>query len=282
MPKKLEDNQIEGVQRLLSLLNPNTLTKEDFTKNFKKVIDHVGEMKKKNVDDFKGISKALTDSFKEAKNTSNSDFKSLKDSINTLSKKSLTELNNTFTKKIEELDKGISSIKNGKDADEEKIVGKVVELIKIPTIEELKNDLPVMGVQVRNALEVLPDGEEDTEDKRLGMSSISGLEEELKELSKRIKSLTQTQNAGIYQQGSSSSGGKTVTAIDLSADLNGSKRVFAIHTVWRVITVHLTSSPTIMREGIDYTWTPTSITFTSEVSDNALSSGQSLLIVAAE
>jgi len=72
---------------------------------------------------------------------------------------------------MSEIDNKMMEVKDGKDADEEMIVEKVCGMIKIPTIEELKDDLPKMSNEVRDALEILQ-GEE-----RLDVSAIKGLEE---------------------------------------------------------------------------------------------------------
>jgi len=274
MAKELDEKQIgNSLQRVVSMLDPETIKKGDFIKNFKRVIDYVKKIEKKNLEDLKSMSEALTKAQNNAKNTSSSDFKALKESINVLTEKSNTGLNKALESKINEINKRISEIKNGKDgisADENAIAEKMVAMIKIPTIDELKNDLPIMGEQVRNALELLEG------DERLTVESIDGLKESLEGIDKRM--------TGIYQQGSSSSGGKNVKYIDLSSQLNGSKRVFAIQNVWRIVSIHLTSNPTIMREGVDFNWSAknSTLTFTSEVSDISLSSGQTLMVLVAE
>lgn len=78
-------------------------------------------------------------------------------------------------------------------------------------------------------------------------------------------------------------GGKIVKAFDLSSSLNGSLSTFNLPAVWRVISVHSTSFPYIFRPNIDYTWTTSTITFTSEVTPSStLANGQSLIVIYAE
>ena len=282
MKKQLDEKQVgNSLQRVVSMLDPDTVKKGDFIKHFKKVIDHVKEMKKKNMEDMERISKALTEASKNVKNTTQSDFKALKESITALNEKNLSGLNKSLEKKIMDVDRKLTEIRNGedgKDADEEMVIAEVLNKLKkeltLPEIVDVKKDLPKMGNEIRDALELLQDED------RLDVSAIKGLEKKFKELDKRMSGMS----TAIYQQGGSSSGGKVVKALDLSDQLDGSTRVFNIQNVWRVISVHLTSSPTIMREGVDYNWSAgnSTITFTSEVSDLALSSGQSLIIVVAE
>src|SRR3990167_32225 len=157
---------------------------------------------------------------------------------------------------------GINGIngKDGQPADETKI------------IETIENDLPKLGERIRDGLELLED-----EDK-LSIKAIKDLEDKLKNLEKKIKMGGQM----IYAGGGSGSGGRIVKALDLSAELNGSTRVFNTQAFWRPISVHLSSFPNILRETTDFTWTPTSLTLTSQVSDIAISAGQTLIFVIAE
>lgn len=68
--------------------------------------------------------------------------------------------------------------------------------------------------------------------------------------------------------------------IDLSDDLDGVTKTFNIQAVWNIISVNLSSYPYgSLRKGIDYTWTPTSITFTDEiVADAQLAEGQKCIL----
>jgi len=155
---------------------------------------------------------------------------------------------------------------NGKDADEEKIISEVSDT--------LERNLPQYGEQFRDGLELLKDEE------RLDASAIKNLEKIIKGLMGDVKFKTITVGGG--GGGASVGGGRTVKSYDLSASLNGSTRTFATPAMWRVISVHLSSFPNILRETIDYTWTPQSLTITSEISDSSISSGQTLILVYAE
>ena len=166
--------------------------------------------------------------------------------------------------------------KNGKDVDEEKIINQILE--KIPKPENGK--MPIAGVDFPIPKDGSPDSAEDIrnklelleEDERLDKKAIKGLDE--------IERLARQKGGTIIGGGYVNRG--MVKALDLSASLDGSTRTFDIQAVWKVISVHLSSFPTILRETVDYTWTPTSLTLTSEVSDAALSAGQTLIALVAE
>lgn len=68
--------------------------------------------------------------------------------------------------------------------------------------------------------------------------------------------------------------------IDLSDQLDGSTKTFNIQATYNILTVDLSSYPYgSLRKGIDYTWTPTSITFTDEiVASTQLASGQKCIL----
>lgn len=142
----------------------------------------------------------------------------------------------------------------GKDADETAITKKIEE------------DLPKLGESIRDALELLEG------DNRLDKSAIKGLDEEFRKLSTRM-----TQGVG----GITGIGARDlVKDIDLSSQLNGVLTTFNIQAIWNVISVNLSSYPYgSLRKGIDYTWTPTSITFTSEIDPTTqLSAGQKCIL----
>lgn len=85
--------------------------------------------------------------------------------------------------------------------------------------------------------------------------------------------------------GGSASGGRIVKSYDLSGSLDGSTKTFSLPAFYRIISVHLSSVPNILRETTDYTFDPNlmTITFTDEINaSTSLASGQTLVIVYAE
>jgi hypothetical protein len=87
----------------------------------------------------------------------------------------------------------------------------------------------------------------------------------------------------MFVGGGASSGGRSVKAYDLSSSLDGVTKTFNLPALWRVISVHASSFPGVLRETVDYTWTSSSITFTTEISAaSTLATGQTLIIIYAE
>ena len=170
------------------------------------------------------------------------------------------------------MDKKMSEVRNGQDADETAIVEKVRGQIIVPTIEEIEKDLPKLGESIRDALELLQD------ENRLDVSAIKGLEEIIASLKKQIKDKTMIV-AG------NSTGGKIVKVYDLSSSLNGVLKTFSLPAFWRVISVHSSSFPNAFRPTTDFTTDASAmtITFTSEINAaTTLASGQTIIVTYSE
>lgn len=129
--------------------------------------------------------------------------------------------------------------------------------------KKLEESLPKYGSAVRDGLELLP------EDEKLTIASIKDLRRELDELKNRKPQI----NGGII-------GRDLIKDIDISSQLDGIKTTFNIQSIWNVITVDLSSFPYgSLRKNVDYTWTPTSVTFTSQIDPSTqLASGQSCVL----
>lgn len=149
---------------------------------------------------------------------------------------------------------------------------KATETLKplIPTIEQVELDLPKLGAPIRDALELLQG------DDRLDKSAIKGLEELIKELRAEIG------KRPIYVGGSSGGGRITYSYDTLSDFFDGSTKTFSLPSFWRIIAVHLSSVPNILRPTIDFTIDGSlkKITFTDQIdAGTALSAGQSCVVV---
>jgi len=151
----------------------------------------------------------------------------------------------------------------------EKVIEKT-EVIKEQPVVEIKevavldpNVLPQYGEKFRDGLETL------TGDDRLDKSAIKGLDEELKKLS----TPKQQNMASIV-------GRDVIKVVDISDQLDGSTKTFNLPATYTVLTVDLSSFPYgSCRKNIDYTWTPTTITFTDQIdAPTQLASGTSCLI----
>ena len=111
---------------------------------------------------------------------------------------------------------------------------------------------------------------EENEDK-LSIDAIKDLREELKKMRKIVDGIPR--GGGIV-------GRDIIKDIDISSQLDGVLKTFNIQGVWNIISIDLSSFPYgSLRKGVDYTWTTTSITFTSEINASTqLASGQSCIL----
>lgn len=130
---------------------------------------------------------------------------------------------------------------------------------------------PDTADDIRNKLELLPDGE------KLAIDAIQDLREELDELKRARANSTSTTTFAISRG--------QIKLYDLSTQLDGVTKTFALPAFWRVITVESTSAPAAFRPNIDYNTdgNAMTITFTSEIdAGSTLAAGQSLNIIYAE
>lgn len=87
------------------------------------------------------------------------------------------------------------------------------------------------------------------------------------------------QKAGRQGGGGAIAGRDLFKDIDLSDQLDGSTKTFQIQAIWNIVSVDLSSFPYALRKGVDYTYTPTSITFTDEINAaTSLAEGQTCVL----
>lgn len=162
-----EDKRLE-LLRMLQTLDPERLTKEDFIKGFKGVIDYVKKVEVKTADDVKFVSDELTRLGEKVKSDTAADTADLKSSVRKEVDTQLSRIETewsakmkTADEKMRAVDDKLAAVVDGKDADETVIVDQV--LSRMPT--------PLGGEDIRNVLEAFQG------DDRLKASAISGLEE---------------------------------------------------------------------------------------------------------
>ena len=259
MPKKIKQQH-----PLLEAMDKYTLTREDFEKNFSRVLKFLNSLKEKNQGEFSSLNKKWEEFSSQLADGNKTELGGMNKSLNDL----FTQLSNKLNKI---LDDRIALIKNGKDADEEKVSiiasERALEAVKpmIPTTSTLKKDISKMGKLIRKILK-----------KKLKISDIKGLRKELDKLKK---------SSGMIVGGGSGTGGHIVKAYDLSASLNGVLKTFTIPAFWRIISVHSSSFPNAFRPTTDYTVNGSTyqITFTSEINAaTTLASGQTIIVTYSE
>ena len=247
--KTIEDKLIFA-ERLADLFT-NSFTKKEFVAAFEQVIKIFLSLKEQHKSE---VSK-FREEYEKAKETY-----SHEKVIGTLSKKLDSYLAETTALVEERLD----TVRDGKDADEDAVLKRLVETIKIPTIEELSNDLPKLGSRIRDALELLQGNE------RLDKSAIKGLDELIKSFHNRINDIPRGR-LGMKRV-------PIIKRYNLTSQVDGSTKTFTLpaDTV-DVVGVFGTQFPINFNPGTDWTFAGRTLTLTSEVS--APASGQTLYAI---
>jgi hypothetical protein len=188
MPKKLQN--LEGVYKFLN----DTVSVEDFLDAFKKIMKFLDEKRGEDREELNKMSALVAEKLVEAmdkiekeKDRLNDEEKKLKQ----IQKETLLDLSDkqkAFAELIRSKVESIKVPKDGKDADEvdqEEIAMSVYDMLleKIPSLDELENDLPKHGERIRDSLELLQG------DERLSIDAIKGLTEELKKIGRSVGAL---------------------------------------------------------------------------------------------
>lgn len=205
--------------------------------------------------------------------------------------KTIDALDKGTTYELNQIEKKIKEVETtpgdpGEDADPKEVYDMLkedsdfIESLKGegPDKEEILNDLITVlesslakfGITFRDGLELL------VGDERLSKKAIKDLEEELLEIRTLIK------KSGTGNGGNNPAGGGRghIKTYDLSSVLDGVTKTFNLPANWTIIQVVSSSFPSAFRPIIDYTFTNTSITFTSEITaSSTLASGQTLIVV---
>lgn len=303
MPDKLQK-----LQKLMELAN-NSLSVEEFLANFKIVIEYVKKTEinlEKKIDnkcesaqnELDLITKQLKETDQEYQNTLKRIEEDSQSTLSNLKKWALERVGDLFIKssvnqelknKISEVDKKMELVKAYKLPTTSELVSEVSKIVedlilpkipkipdapKIPTIEELETNIPKLGAEIRNALELLQG------DERLDVSAIKGLDE----LIKKVEKLSEAKQTTRFVGGGGGVGKHNTFYYDLSPYLDGTTKTFSLPAAWKVIGVHSGgSAPATFRPTVDFTWSPNSITFTAEIeASTTLAAGQTIMVVCLE
>ena len=120
---------------------------------------------------------------------------------------------------------------------------------------------------------ILEKVQEREEGERWEIADVNHLRKELDEMKRMIQHSSGGMGGGI-------TGRDIIKDIDISAQLDGVTKTFNIAGVWNIISVNLSSFPYgSCRKNTDYTFTATTITFTSQIdAPTQLASGQSCVL----
>lgn len=260
----MDEKNTKKLQKLLSAMDENSMTQEEFFKAFENVVKHVLTAEKnimdkneKEISEMKEMHKKMCSEM-ESGNTEG--FNSLKE-----------EILNKFDKLFKDQQSGmnlmrdkIREIKNGKDADEEKIVKNVLSQIKIPEPQEIKPETPE---ETRDKLESIQN-----EPDKLKIEAIGYLRKEIDDLKNLVKTISSNSSKGGGFRAS-----RSMMTSDLSSQTNGVKITFDVP---KSISSFLLSSdfpsPLMQNNGFTLNATRTQLTLTT---DNPPSSGSQLLYV---
>ena len=243
------------IKEIADLINAG-LTKQEFIDGFKKMLEHLKELEKnlnfkidektqKALDDLSEVEKAHRQAVEKIEQENQSGLSNLKKWA--LEKIGQLFINSRIKEKITELDAKLTELNAYKAPDASIIALEASKMAQdgllplIPIIDKLEEKLPQMGDLIANALEVLP------ENKKLEISAIKDLKEELEKLENKIRKGKAMPAGGV------GGGGRIAKVYDLSASLDGVTKTFTLPAFWRVISVHSSSFPNVFRPTTDYT-----------------------------
>jgi len=246
------EKNLGKLNRLLQAMDEDSLTRSEFTENFSKVLKFLTNLKEKNKGEFISLKQKVADLSTELKGENSTTITKLKEEFTSIIDKALKDQANGLNF-LKDKAMSIKGFKDGKDADESKIVKNVLQKIVLPEFKETVLDTPV---QIAEKLELLKD------DNRLKIKAIKGLEEELEELKSRPIGGGGTRKV-VYTK-----------RINLSSQCNGTLKEFLMpKDCIDVLAVYGTQFPITFDEA-DFTFEGRTLTLTSEV--GAPQTGQTL------
>ncbi len=165
---------LQNLQTLLSALRKDHLGREEFLKEFERVLAFVKQLKNTNKQVISGAYERVNLLALRLKENNEQDIEKAKREMAGLIEDYLSKVETATNQKMREVDIKIKELKNGidgKDADEQAIADKVLREVQSPIIEKIEKNLPKHGEPIRDALELL------NGDQRLDKSAIRGLDE---------------------------------------------------------------------------------------------------------
>ena len=165
---------LQNLQALLSALRKDHLGREEFLKEFERVLAFVKQLKDTNRQVISGAYERVNLLALRLKENNEQDIEKAKREMAGLIEDYLSKVETATNQKMREVDEKVKELKNGidgKDADEQAIADKVLREVQSPIIEKIEKNLPKLGEPIRDALELLAG------DQRLDKSAIRGLDE---------------------------------------------------------------------------------------------------------
>lgn len=249
----MPDPKLLKLEQILKMLDDG-MTKQDFVKAFEKVLEFVVKSKKEQ-DAFLEKLTALHDTMMSKMEREHlTGMTGMKNEVMKMCDEHIKHLTGMTGMKMKEMDKKMTEMQNGldgedgKDADPKMVADMVLSKIIIPDVTPLKKEI-----------------------------------DDLKEMIKKMK---KSYGKTIFVGGNGgATGGGIVKVYDLSAQLDGVTKTFALPAFWRVLTADLSSFPNALRPTVDFTTdgAAMTITFTSAIdAASSLATGQTCIITYAE
>lgn len=248
----------EDEQRYQALETVFVTMRDKFLSAIEKAVESVERLRSEHATTTLTVKESLKNALTTMSERAESERKSTKKTLDD----TLASLLKDFRAYSDKIDARIASLKDGEDADESIVADIAAELVLERM--ELSSTLAQYGESFRDGLELLPEGS------KLSIDAIEGLEELLINIKK---------TRGAVTMGGAVAARDFIKTIDLSAQLDGVTATFNLPAVYNIVSVATSSFPNILRPVIDYTWTTTSITFTSQIDPaSTLAAGQTVII----
>lgn len=177
----------EKLKEILALLDKDTVTAKEFADQIKTIITHIKNLEANIAETFRNIDGNLSSKSERLKGDHADSVAKLKAEYDG----QIRELKKKLDDGLDTISKRLATIKDGKDADENTIVDKVLSKIEIPEIEEIEQSLPRLGGEIRNALELLQG------DDRLDVKYIRGIKTLIMRLVKKNKESQPMMGGGL-------------------------------------------------------------------------------------
>ena len=173
---------LQNLQALLGALRKDHLGKEEFLKEFERVLSFIKQLKDTNKQVISGAYERVNLLALRLKENNEQDIQKAKREMTGLIEDCLAKTETATNQKMREVDEKIKELKNDiadKEASEQTIADKVLQDVQSPIIEKIEKNLPKLGEPIRDALELLEGNN------RLDKKYIRGLDELLEEIGKR-------------------------------------------------------------------------------------------------
>ena len=243
----------------------DVLKKGDFTKSFEKVVELILKVQKRQAESIAQLESTYATLLQKVQNDHATNVSNLKEKVNsefigehiTNRYKEHQEMMVEMKRILSANDVRVRSLKDGKDADEVKVIQSVTDA--------LKKDLPQLSGAVRDGLERLKENE------RLDKSAIRGLDE----LETKVEAIMKVRGTNRILAGPNAN---AVQYADLSSQVNSSATTYNTPKFRNALLLITSQFPFILRPTVDFTIGNGAVSLvTAQVP--ALTAGQTLILL---